>query len=44
MYEQVPARTDSHLCFLMEMGECAGRIERGICEGHSTQIFRIAWR
>jgi len=44
MYEQVRPRPRSHMCFLMEMGECAGRIERGICEGHATQIFKIAWR
>ncbi len=31
-------------CFLADIGKCVGRVERGICEAHSTQIFKIAWR
>ena len=42
LYAQVP--TSEQQCFLSEIGECEGRVERGICEAHSTLIFKIAWR
>jgi hypothetical protein len=42
VYTQVP--TSEQQCFLEGMGECVGRVERGICEAHATLIFKIAWR
>ena len=41
-YAKGPA--NGQQCFLVDMEECAGRVERSICEAHATLIFKIAWR
>ena len=31
-------------CLLTGLGECSGSVMDSICEGHSLELFQIAWR
>jgi hypothetical protein len=38
--EQISVNT----CYFVGFGKCTGDVKNGICESHTKEIFRIAWR